>query len=125
MPRLKTYSPKHFYSIKEVSEMLQESVSTLRYWEEEFPQLRPRTTPGGTRQYAARDLEILRTIKRLLRDKKLTILGAQEALRLEGKRLETREQTLERLYRLRDRLLEARSTLLEQSHVSEHPEQGV
>lgn len=114
MPKLKAPSRmKHFLNIKEVSQLLGETASTIRYWESEFPHLAPRTTRGGTRQYAPKDIEALQAVRRLLRDKKLTIRGAQEALKSERQRaqLGKRENTLDRLYRLRDRLQEIRSSL--------------
>lgn len=114
MPKLKAPSrTKHFLNIKEVSRLLGEAPSTLRYWETEFPHLAPRTTSGGTRQYAPKDIEALQAVRRLLREKKLTIRGAKEALKSERQRVRLggREHTLERLYRLRQHLQEIRSEL--------------
>lgn len=88
---------KLYYSIKEVSRQLGEPISTLKYWEREFPHLRPRTTAGGTRQYTQRDVEAVRTVQRLLRDRQLTIEGAQSVLRQRRPSLELRENSIARL----------------------------
>ena len=58
---------KLYYSISEVAEMLGLAQSTLRFWEKEFPQLRPRLTSGGTRKYTTEDINLVRTIKYLLK----------------------------------------------------------
>ncbi len=72
---------KMFYVIKEVSDLLDESESTLRFWEGEFKELRPRRSSGGKRLYSEDDIKLLKKIKYLLREKKLSIEGANEQLR--------------------------------------------
>lgn len=62
-------SQKSYYKIGEVSAMLDVPVPTLRYWENEFEQLDPFRTPGGTRKYRPEDVEMCKLIKHLLRDK--------------------------------------------------------
>ena len=57
---------KAYYSIKEVSEMFGLSASTLRYWEREFPHLKPRTVGNKVRQYSKSDIEELRVIYNLV-----------------------------------------------------------
>ena len=56
----------------------------LRYWEREFSQLRPQKNRAGNRVYADKDLEVLRVIKRLLREERYTVAGAKEHLRSHG-----------------------------------------
>jgi DNA-binding transcriptional MerR regulator len=74
---------KMFYTIKEVSELVDENESTLRFWEGEFKDIKPRRSAGGKRLYADSDIELLRKIKYLLRERKFSIEGAKE--HLEGK----------------------------------------
>ena len=52
----------------------------IRYWESEFPQLKPVRAPSGQRLYHANHLELLTLIKELLYDKGYTIAGAKKAL---------------------------------------------
>lgn len=104
-------SLKRFYSVAEVHKIVGEEVSTIKYWEREFPHLRPRTTPGGTRQYREADIEAIRVVKRLLRDKKLTIEGAREALKSKQDSLTLRENTLTRLNYCLERLRTLRRAL--------------
>ena len=56
---------KLYYSIKEVAEMLGVSEPTLRYWETEFPHIRPKTTANKVRQYTDKNIEDLKVIYHL------------------------------------------------------------
>lgn len=69
---------KMFYTIKEVSDVIEENESTLRFWEGEFKNLRPRRSTGGKRLYTDDDIKLLKKIKYLLRDRKFSIKGAKE-----------------------------------------------
>ncbi len=71
---------KLYYSISEVSEILEEEQHILRYWEKEFPQLKPKKNRGGNRSYSKNDLSILKGIKRLIREDKLTISEARQKI---------------------------------------------
>ena len=71
---------KMYYSIREVSEMLDVKPHVLRYWETQFKTLRPRKNRAGNRSYKASDLDQLRAIKELLYDRKYTIAGARRKL---------------------------------------------
>ena len=73
-----------YYSITEVSKIIGEEQHVLRYWEREFSQLRPQKNRAGNRVYAEKDLDVLKVIKRLLRDERYTVAGAKEHLRLHG-----------------------------------------
>ncbi len=69
-----------YYSITEVSKIIGEEQHVLRYWEREFPQLKPVKNRAGNRVYTKKDLDVLRTIKRLLRDERYTVAGAKDHL---------------------------------------------
>ena len=53
---------KLYYSIKEVAEMIGVNESLLRYWEKEFPQLKPKTGANRVRQYTDKDVEEIKVI---------------------------------------------------------------
>lgn len=72
--------PKLYYSIGEVADAYDVEPHTLRYWEEEFPDLRPGTTPGGQRRYRKEDIEVIGRIHHLVREEKYTVEGAREKL---------------------------------------------
>ncbi len=73
-----------YYSITEVSKIIGEEQHVLRYWEREFQQLRPQKNRAGNRVYTARDLGVLKVIKKLLREERYTVAGAKEHLRQYG-----------------------------------------
>jgi len=71
---------KLYYSIREVSEMLDEEQHILRYWEKEFKTLKPKKNSAGNRKYNAKDIELLKKIKELLRDSEMNLLTAREII---------------------------------------------
>ena len=71
---------KLYYSISEVSEIVDEEQHILRYWEKEFDSLKPKKNRGGNRIYSMKDLALIKAIKKLLRDDKLSLKGAKEQL---------------------------------------------
>jgi DNA-binding transcriptional MerR regulator len=74
-------APKRmFYQIREVSEAEGIKPHVLRYWESEFPQLRPEKGSTGQRIYREKDLTLIRRIKKLLYEDKFTIAGAKRRL---------------------------------------------
>ena len=72
---------KLYYSIGEVAELTSLKPYVLRYWETEFPALKPTKNRAGNRIYKDRDLKILFHIKYLLYDQKYTIEGARKQLK--------------------------------------------
>ena len=71
---------KLYYSISEVSKMVDLEQYVLRYWEREFTQLRPQKNRAGNRIYTEKDIEIIKLIKRLTREDRYTISGARQVL---------------------------------------------
>ena len=72
---------KLYYSISDVSKMADVKQHVLRYWESEFPQIRPGRADSKQRTYQKKDLEILLEIKNLLYEEKMTIEGAKRRLK--------------------------------------------
>ena len=82
---LKSYIPfpdKLFYKIGEVSRIVGVEPYVLRYWETEFPFLKPRKNKSGQRVYIKKDVELLLMIKRLLYQERYTIEGVRKRLGL-------------------------------------------
>ena len=71
---------KLYYSIGEVSKMTGLKQYVLRYWETEFPILKPNKNKAGNRNYKDTDIKIIREIQTLLYEKKFTIKGAKQFL---------------------------------------------
>jgi DNA-binding transcriptional MerR regulator len=71
---------KRYYSISEVARITGLEQYVLRYWEKEFPTLKPRKNRGGNRLYTSKDIELVNRIKHLRQNEGLTISGARAKL---------------------------------------------
>ena len=71
---------KRYFTIGEVSELCAVKPHVLRYWEQEFPQLKPVKRRGNRRYYQRQDVLIIRQIRGLLYDEGFTIGGARQRL---------------------------------------------
>jgi len=79
---------KRYFTIGEVSELCQVKPHVLRYWEQEFPQLKPVKRRGNRRYYQRHDVELIRDIRSLLYEQGFTIGGARQQLEGEGAKSE-------------------------------------
>src|SRR5437870_8490772 len=83
--RAKTELPpipaKRYFTIGEVSELCAVKPHVLRYWEQEFPQLKPVKRRGNRRYYQHDDVQMIRRIRSLLYEQGFTIGGARQRLR--------------------------------------------
>ncbi len=73
---------RKYFRIGEASSLLGVKPHVLRYWESEFPQIKPYKSRTGQRLYRKRDVEALQHIQRLLYQERYTIAGARQALRM-------------------------------------------
>ncbi len=78
---MKTELTKLYYSIGEVSEMFDVSPSLIRYWESEFTHLRPKKNRKGDRQFTKKDIDNLRRIYILVKERGFTLEGAKRELK--------------------------------------------
>lgn len=78
---------KRYFTIGEVSELCQVKPHVLRYWEQEFTQLKPVKRRGNRRYYQQHDVLIARDIRMLLYEQGFTIQGARLQLRDKGRAL--------------------------------------
>jgi len=76
---------KLYFRIGDVSELLQLPPYVLRFWETEFPQLKPTKSSTGQRMYRRREVELAVRIRTLLYEEGFTIPGARERLKVEAK----------------------------------------
>ena len=75
---------KRYFTIGEVAELCEVKPHVLRYWEQEFPQLKPVKRRGNRRYYQRHDVLLIRQIRSLLYDEGFTIGGARQRLEGEG-----------------------------------------
>ena len=72
---------KLYYSIGEVAEMLGLSETLLRYWEKAFPSITPKKAGRNVRQYSQEDIDQLRLVRHLVKDKGMKLAAARKALK--------------------------------------------
>ena len=73
---------KLYYSIGEVAKMFNVNESLLRFWEKEFPFITPKKAGGNVRQYRKEDIENIRLVYHLVKEKGLTLQGAKQKLKV-------------------------------------------
>jgi DNA-binding transcriptional MerR regulator len=115
MTRRTQLPDKLFFKIGEVADIVGVKPHALRYWESEFPALRPKKTRGAHRQYSRRDVELAMLIRQLLHDEGFTIPGARKRIRELGRHQRTSppEPRAQREVALRAELLGLRQQLAE------------
>lgn len=77
----KNLQGKMYYSISEAAQMIGVEPYVMRFWEKEFPHLKPKKNRAGNRTYRPEDIQRVTKIKRLLHDEGYTIEGARNLLR--------------------------------------------
>ena len=95
---------KLYFSISEVAQMFDVNESTLRFWEKKFTLIKPRRNAGGTRFYTPDDIELLRIISFMVRDKGMRISAVRDQLAARGGETERRALAVARLRGIRDRI---------------------
>lgn len=96
---------KLYYSISEVAEMFGLNESTLRYWEQEFPYLKPKTKgPSKVRQYTEKDIEQIRLIHNLVKVRGFKLAAAKKIINSNRSGADRTADVLSRLTAIRDEL---------------------
>lgn len=104
---------KLFYSMGEVAEMFDVNQSLIRHWESQFSILRPRRNKKGNRLFSPQDVENMKLIYHLVKERGMTLEGAKKALRQPrgGNGMRRDAELTERLQRIRALLVEVREDL--------------
>ena len=102
---------KPYYTINEVAAMFNVNASLLRYWEKEFTQIKPYKNKKGDRRFTRQDIETIRTIYTLTKEKGYTLQGAKDVLKQGTKPEPSKKEVVVRLQKLKERLLEIRDSL--------------
>ncbi|MBO4821609.1 MAG: MerR family transcriptional regulator [Prevotella sp.] len=95
---------KVYYTIKEVAEMFSVKESLLRFWESEFPQLKPQTVGNKVRQYTQKDIDMVGVIYNLVKVRGFKIAAARKMLNENRTGAEQSEKILNTLINVRDEL---------------------
>ncbi len=100
-----------FYSMGEVSEMFDVNPSLIRYWESQFDALKPKKNKKGNRLFTPQDVETLKVIYHLVKERGMTLEGAKKSLKQNKGAISRDSELLERLQRVRALLVEVREDL--------------
>jgi DNA-binding transcriptional MerR regulator len=96
---------KLYYSIKEVADMFGLNESTLRYWETEFPYLKPKTSGSAKiRQYQEKDIEQIKLIHNLVKVRGFKLAAAKKIINSNRDGADKRAEVLTKLLSVRDDL---------------------
>lgn len=103
---------KAYYSLRETMQQTALPASTLRYWEEQFEELNPRKDAHGNRFYSVADIAFIKQVKYIRDELKITRLEAiKNELRSGTKNTDARQRATEILMRLRQQLVEIRTSI--------------
>ncbi len=103
---MKNEEDKLYYSISEVAEMTDVKPYVLRFWEKEFPQLRPKKNRGGNRTYQRREIVLVNRIKTLLYEEGYTIEGARQKLSESAPEIRREDRIIELISHVKRDLME-------------------
>jgi DNA-binding transcriptional MerR regulator len=102
---------KLYYSIGEVAEIFTVAPSLIRFWESEFDIIKPKKNRKGNRQFTKEDIDNVRTIYHLVKEKGFTLQGAKEMLRNDSQAVKDKMEMLDSLRNVRKFLVELREQI--------------
>jgi len=102
---------KIYYSIGEVAEMFSVAPSLIRFWESEFEIIQPKKNRKGNRQFTKEDIDNVRTIYHLEKEKGFTLQGAKEMLKNDSGAVKDKMEMISALRRVRQFLVEIRDRI--------------
>lgn len=102
---------KLYYSIGEVAEIFNVAPSLIRFWETEFEIIQPKKNRKGNRQFTREDIENVRLIYHLVKEKGFTLQGAKEMIKNDSIALKDKIEFINALQRIKGFLLEIRDRI--------------
>ncbi len=101
MPYKEKHIEKKYYSIGEVAQMFDVAPSLIRFWEAKFDCIKPKKNRKGNRIFTAEDIENIRTIYKLVKEKGYTLQGAQQIMQTQGKKEFSKQQIIATLHQIK------------------------
>lgn len=123
MPYKEKVIEKSYFTIGEVAEMFGVSTSLIRFWEQEFDILQPKKNKKGNRLFTRKDLDNLKLIYHLVKERGYTLKGAREKLKGNQEQLDRDLQIVDSLQRLKNFLNELKADM-DQEAFSDDPLQS-
>ena len=111
MPYKEKVIEKKYFSIGEVAEMLNVATSLIRFWESEFDIIKPKKNRKGNRQFTREDIDNVKLIYHLVKEKGYTLQGAKDLLKNGNDALQERIEIIDSLKKIKNFLKEIHSKL--------------
>lgn len=111
MPYKETEQTKLYYTIGEVSQLFKVNASLIRFWEKEFEVLKPKKNKKGNRLFTQEDVENLRIIYHLVKERGFTLQGAKSKLRENKTDVVNNTELYDSLTKVRNFLVELKEQL--------------
>jgi DNA-binding transcriptional MerR regulator len=102
---------KLFFTISEVAEYFNVNASLIRFWEKEFQLIKPQKNKKGNRLFTRKDIENIRLIYHLVKEKGFTLQGAKEKLKADNRKITQTTEAIDSLNRVRTFLVSLREQL--------------
>jgi DNA-binding transcriptional MerR regulator len=102
---------KVYYTIKDVAEIVGVTEPTLRFWETEFPHIKPETTANKVRQYTMKEIDDIKVIYNLIRVRGFKIAAAKKMLHTNRSGVDKTDKVLRKLQDIKSELLALKTQL--------------
>ena len=102
---------KLYYSIGEVAEIFHVAPSLIRFWETEFDLIKPKKNRKGNRQFTKEDIQNVRTIYHLVKEKGFTLQGAKDMISQDSQSVKDRVELIDSLKKVKAFLSELKESL--------------
>jgi len=111
MPYKEKKVEKLYYSIGEVAELFKVNASLIRFWEKEFDVIKPKKNKKGNRFFTQQDIENIRLIYHLVKERGMTLTGAKKKLRENREDTNNNFEVIKTLNQIKSMLLEIKESL--------------
>ena len=111
MPYQKPIIEKHIYSISEVADMFGVNASLIRFWENEFDNIKPQKNKKGNRLFTKETIEEVRLVYHLVKERGMTLKGAQQKIKENRGDAIQEHEVVKQLKSIREMLVEIRNEL--------------
>lgn len=111
MPYKEKEITKRYYTIGEVAAQLNVTTSLIRFWESEFDVIKPKKNRKGNRLFTPEDIESVRLIYHLVKERGYTLQGAKEMIRQNPQEIKNKMELIDSLRSIRSFLVEIRDQL--------------
>lgn len=111
MPYKEKVIEKKYYTIGEVADQFGVATSLIRFWEGEFDIIKPKKNRKGNRQFTKEDIENVKLIYHLVKEKGFTLQGAKDTLKSDSESMRDKMDMLDSLKNIRSFLVEIREQI--------------